>query len=72
MAALTFEEQESLATGQKFLRQGKSLFKENREHFHKESKKPIRSLLGGVIVSIVQINSILCEQCHEKTCLWGF
>ena len=52
MAALNFQEQEALSAGQKFLRQGKSLYKEDRQNVHRESKKPMSSLLGGVIVSM--------------------
>ena len=53
MASLDFQEQESLSAGEKFLRQGKPLYKENRENLHKGSNKPIRTLIAGVMASVL-------------------
>ena len=51
MGALTFHEQEILSAGEKLLRQGKSLYKEDRQKVHQFSNKPMKSIIAGPLVS---------------------
>ena len=52
MAALTYQEQEVLSAGQRLLRQGKPLYKEDRQEVHKSTNKPMRALIPGLLVII--------------------
>ena len=58
MAALTYQEQEVLSAGQRLLRQGKPLYKEDRQEVHKSTNKPMRALIPGLLVIISALQNI--------------